>query len=132
MHVAAQDTYKTRQKKKAWLNERKSKAKAKKRKRDDSEDETLRDDIKFGTVVQAPPTLTAVPKNRGGKAVTDNPTDAEETRKKEGEPHTVEAWRKKKFKTLAEAEKKSLTAERERVIAFYRAIKSNQASAKLD
>ncbi|KAJ3156361.1 hypothetical protein HDU89_004143 [Geranomyces variabilis] len=145
VNAAVQSTSKTRQKKKAWFKVRKTKA-VSKHKGEDSADEQERlaqkEEIKFGVVAMQPPSITAVPKKRGGNAAAiealqkfqaakaqksggdeDDEDEDEETTTTSSGPKLV--GRKRKLKTLPEVERIAITAARENAIAHYRAMKAS-------
>lgn len=92
--------------------------------------------IKFGDRAMEPPSLTAIPKMKGKVVVLDTPKDTTSTAttitdqdKKKNNPLEYDGksvGRARKLKTLSEAERKSLLAEREKLIALYRAKKSGK------
>ncbi|KAJ3034756.1 hypothetical protein HDV00_004734 [Rhizophlyctis rosea] len=139
VNTAAQSESKTRQKKKSWLAERKLKAKSKKKAIDEDEID-LKDEVKFGTVAMQPPSISVVPKQRGHNAqavkqlqaallaAESKSTEAEEASAAPDRPAQArdvpDIGRKRKLKTLPQAERKALLNEREELIAKYRAMKS--------
>ncbi|KAI8825799.1 uncharacterized protein EV422DRAFT_616846 [Fimicolochytrium jonesii] len=155
VNAAIQSTSKTRAKKKAWLSTRKSGTKSGgeggKKGDEDSEDERERmksvDHVKFGTQVMQPPSITAVPKKRGGNAAAIEAlrkleaskaevasdaadSDPEPAPKQKSQPTTTSddptttttVGRKRKLKTLPEVERIAITDARARVIDHYRAM----------
>ncbi|KAI8926978.1 hypothetical protein BC831DRAFT_390699, partial [Entophlyctis helioformis] len=130
------------QKRKQWMQERKTKAKAAKaasRNGNDSDEgdveRRLKDHVKFGQVVQEPPKITAQPKNRkefvpgakrpskaasnsGHKAAAARADAAELDLDATGEHAKV--GRKRKLKSMPRAERIALLRDREAAIALYR------------
>ncbi|KAI9087763.1 hypothetical protein DFS34DRAFT_641357 [Phlyctochytrium arcticum] len=143
---ASQAGTKRKIKSKAYLERRKQKAKASKaggggKDSDDEEREGQTEHIKFGTVAMQPPTITAVPKKRGGggsesqkallkaalqKSIDAQGSDADEEPKMPAfaEPVIPTVGRKRKLKTLPEVEKRAILQQREDAIAAYRAQKA--------
>ncbi|KAI8926514.1 hypothetical protein BC831DRAFT_386689, partial [Entophlyctis helioformis] len=132
------------QKRKQWMQERKTKAKAAKaasKSGNDSDEgdveRRLKDHIKFGQVVQEPPKITAQPKNRkefvpGAKrpskaasaaaaaaAILAAAKDAAELDLDATGEH-AKVGRKRKLKSMPRAEQIALLRDREAAIAMYR------------
>ncbi|RUS17013.1 hypothetical protein BC937DRAFT_90531 [Endogone sp. FLAS-F59071] len=90
----------------------------------------LKDEVRFGEVVEAPPTLTAVPKARkkakmdlpSPQITSNDPSDACTTSAARS-PTDKRQWRSR---NLSEAAKQVLKQERERVVAEYRAAKAKR------
>ncbi|KAJ3160635.1 hypothetical protein HDU86_000394 [Geranomyces michiganensis] len=146
VNAAVQSTSKTRQKKKAWLKVRKTKAASKSKGEDSADEEERRaqtEKIKFGVVAMQPPSITAVPKKRGGNAAAiealqkfqaakaqDQSDGDENDEDEDGEAATNGSGpklvgRKRKLKTLPEVERIAITNARENAIAHYRAMKAS-------
>jgi hypothetical protein len=103
----------------------------------------LKDPVKFGEVVDAPPVLTAIPKARGNAAKTQKPakgtprlaTGKNDSRDKANESSEDENMRefkainKRKRLSLAPVAKRVLDAEREKAVARYRAMKTKKITA---
>jgi len=103
----------------------------------------LKDPVRFGEVVDAPPVLTAIPKARGNAAKTQRsakgtpqPTTGQnDSRDKANESSEDENMRefkainKRKRLSLAPAAKRVLDAEREKAVATYRALKTKKVTA---
>ncbi|KND04214.1 uncharacterized protein SPPG_01647 [Spizellomyces punctatus DAOM BR117] len=135
VNTAVKSVSKTRQKKKEWLAKRKAKSTSKRKGQasDDEDDRRLgKDNVKFGTVAMQPPSITAVPKQRGNNqaaaiAALQRLENARAEKEQESQPKDTEVintvGRKRKLKTLPEVERIAITNERERAIAHYRAIK---------
>jgi hypothetical protein len=135
------------ERKKRWREKLKEKEKAKKLKKLEEQGldfNDLRDDVKFGEVVQQPPTLTAIPKARGKaaqqlaakvKQTGDEKTTAETTsvRPKSAGEVAVEDVRqqnRRRLKAMSAATRRILEEERERVVEAYRAIKEAKLKAR--
>ncbi|TPX62698.1 hypothetical protein PhCBS80983_g00382 [Powellomyces hirtus] len=146
VNAAVQSTSKTRQKKKTWLKVRKQKGSTKSKSEDSADEQerlAAKDDIKFGVVAMQPPSITAIPKQRGGNAAaiaalhkfqaakaqqqaSSDPSDGSDqddaaARTDSFEPKSI--GRKRKLKTLPEVERIAITAARDKAIAHYRAMK---------
>ncbi|KAI8996002.1 hypothetical protein BC832DRAFT_308648 [Gaertneriomyces semiglobifer] len=140
---------KTRQKRKAYLSAKKA-SKKKAHKKDDSDDEesvgyrkekALKDEVKFGQVVQQPPSISVVPKLRGPAAKAaateklrqlelakdEDRTDEKKKMRETNETDNFEkVGRKRKLRDLPEYERQLVLSERENAIALYRAAKSKK------
>ncbi|TPX66291.1 hypothetical protein SpCBS45565_g04572 [Spizellomyces sp. 'palustris'] len=140
VNTAVKSVSKTRQKKKEWLAKRKAKSTSKRNGQtsDDGDERRLgKDNVKFGTVAIQPPSITAVPKQRGQNQAAaiaalqklENARAEQESQPKDTEViNTV--GRKRKLKTLPEVERIAITIERERAIAHYRAIKGTLSAER--
>ncbi|KAJ3014667.1 hypothetical protein HKX48_005015 [Thoreauomyces humboldtii] len=166
VNAAVQSTSKTRQKKKTWLKTRKVKAATTKSASsrvagEDSADEEERlaktEKIKFGTVAMQPPSITAVPKQRGGNAAAiaalhkfqaakaaqardsddsddadsdsdDADSDSDAAERSVASHEPKAVGRKRKLKTLPEVERIAITAARENAIQHYRMMKASSST----
>ncbi|KAJ3081965.1 hypothetical protein HK102_002010 [Quaeritorhiza haematococci] len=165
INAAAAETTKTRQKRKAWLDARKKQKKGKTGKKDGDEEELgdespknvgqpgggakqisqqqikkvvgerVVEHVPFGQVVQAPPTISVVPRNSKESKITKKgsrwlTTEAAQKQLNSGSSESSVVGRKKKLKTLSAAEQRQLLTERDRIIASYRLAKSRQLALK--
>ncbi|KAL1922730.1 uncharacterized protein VTP21DRAFT_9106 [Calcarisporiella thermophila] len=93
----------------------------------------LHDEVKFGEVAPAPPTLTT-PKARGAGKRTLEAKEQEEAKAYSSEEDElvkeVKARNNRKLKNMSMAARKQLESERERAIATYRAVKARKLAEK--
>ncbi|RUS32438.1 hypothetical protein BC938DRAFT_475382 [Jimgerdemannia flammicorona] len=143
-------------KKKQYREKQKQKQKAKRQRQIEEAGardwDDLRDEVKFGEVADAPPTITAVPKARGktkkdlaqslqppltnSSAAADAGSDSDSTLRT-AKPTTVldralqdqRDKNRQRLKGMSEATRRVLDQERERVIAGYRAVKAKKMIA---
>ncbi|RDD38211.1 hypothetical protein TrispH2_009373 [Trichoplax sp. H2] len=124
------DLKEIRAKRREYLKVRREKLKEKNRKKkDDKHDEfkELKDEIKFGEVVQQPPRITAKPRKSVEKAVASNllldkllSKDKKVDYDNKEENDRGADWKKKKFRDMTTTEKQSILAERSKAILAYR------------
>jgi hypothetical protein len=116
-------------KRKEYMTSKKGKKKA-----TEDEEETKTDKVRFGEVVQAPPIISVLPKNKaympGQKPAFKMPTlpvikkDTERSESEKEEKHVEEKvgiGRKRKLRDLPESERVALLKERQMMIDAYRA-----------
>lgn len=116
-------------KRKAYLASKNSK---KRLNNEEEEQQTKQDAVRFGEVVQAPPKISVLPKNKcympGQKKSTRLIRPAQTVIKPSNEEEKISntehvQWRKRKLKELPESERLSLLKERQMIIDNYRASK---------